>query len=172
MKEFNFPFAAEQGGACRSLVMVAQNTSQAMDKFVLWMLTASGAGLTYLLGKDMARIENFRVAGYIYLTAVCFAIVQRYLAMIVENGAKGFEHGEKTFKEGENVDFARYLLIYINSLPKLQQAFIAWIAVQMMNGDLVCAGRALYRLARWQLMIGSISCGLLLWAAKEALLKI
>jgi hypothetical protein len=172
MKEFNFPFATEQAGASRSLIMVAQNTSQGMDKFVLWVLTASGAGLTYLLGKDMARIENFRVAGYIYLAAVAVAIVQRYLAMIVENGVKGFEQGEKTFKEGETADFARYLIIYINSLPKLQQAFIAWVAVQMMNGDLVCAGRALYRLALWQLILGSLSCGLLLWAAKEALQRV
>lgn len=169
MKEFNFPFAAEQTGACRSLIMVAQNTSQGMDKFVLWMLTASGAGLTYLLGKDMAQIENFRAAGYIYLAAVAIAIIQRYLAMIVECGVKGFEQGEKTFKEGESVDFARYLMIYLNSIPKMQQVFIAWVAMQMMHGDLAVAGRALYRLALWQLYLGSLSCALLLWAAKVAL---
>lgn len=172
MKEFNFPFATEQTGASRSLVAVAQNTSQGMDKFVLWMLTASGAGLTYLLGKDMTRIESFRVAGYIYLAAVSIAIVQRYFAMIVENAAKGFEQGEKIFKEGESADFARFLIIYINSLPRIQQALIAWVAVQMMNGDLVCAGRVLYRLALWQLVLGSLSCGLLLWAAKEALQRV
>jgi squalene cyclase len=172
MKEFNFPVATEQTGACRSLIMTAQNSSQGMDKFVLWMLTAFGAGLTYLLGKDMARIDNFKVAGFIYLAAVLAAIVQRYLAMLVETGAKGFEQGEKIFKDGDNADFARYLVIYINSLPKLQQTAIAWIAVQMMNGDLVCAGRALYRIALWQIMIGSLGCGLLLWAAIEALQRV
>ncbi len=120
----------------------------------------------------MMRVESFKIAGFIYLAAVLVATVQRYLAMLVEVGAKGFEQGEKIFKEGDNVDFARFLLIYINSLPKLQQAAIAWVAVQMMNGDLVCAGRALYRLALWQIMIGSLSCSLLLWSAIEALQKV
>ena len=169
MKEFNFPCAAEQTQTCRSLIVAARNASQGMDKFVLWMITAFGAGLTYLLGKDMTRIESFKIAGFIYLAAVFVTIGQRYLAMLVEIGANAFEQGEKAHKEKDNSDLARFLVIYINSLPKLQQPTIAWVAVQMMNGDLVCAGRGLYRLALWQASIGSLSCGLLLWSAKEAL---
>lgn len=152
--------------------MAAQNVSRGMDKFVLWMLTAFGAGLTYLLGKDLARIDDFKVAGYIYLAAAFVAIGQRYLAMLVETAATGFEQGEKTFKEGSEVDFARFLIIYINSLPSLQRVAIAWAAVQVMNGDLVYAGRALYRFALWQVLLGTASCGLLLWSAANALQRI
>lgn len=172
MKEFNFPCVTEQVGTCRSLVMAARNASQGMDKFVLWMLTAFGAGLTYLLGSDMTRIGNFKTAGYIYLAAVLATLVQRYLAMLVESAYKGFKQGENIFKDGGAVDFARYLIIYINSLPKLQQPAIAWIADLMMNGDLVGWGRVLYRIALWQVLLGTLSCGLLLWAGIEALQRI
>jgi hypothetical protein len=172
MKQPDIPCAAEQAMTTNSLVMVAANVSEGMDKFVLWMITGFGAGLTYLLGKDLDRIANFKVAGYVYLAAIFFAISQRYLTMLVTASAKGFKEGEKLQKKYPDADFARFLIIYINSLPVLQQPFIAWIASQIVRGDLVSTGRALYRLALFQMLIGSLSCLLLLWTAKEALQRI
>lgn len=169
MKDLNIPYVSEQVVTCRSLVLAAEHSSQAMDKFVLWMLTAFGAGLTYLLGKDLSRVDNFKIAGFIYLSAVFVTILQRYLAMIIETGAKAFKAGEEIWKGNENADFARYLVIYINSVPLFQRTFIAWIGVQMMNGDIVSTGRVFYRMAMAQVYLGSLSCGLLLWSAKEAL---
>lgn len=169
MKEFNFPNGDEQILVCRSLVLVAKNTSSGMNKLTLWMLTAFAAGLTYLIGQDSTRFSSLKAAGLIYLAAAFVGFMQRWLAMLVANCAKVFKESEKLHDGSSSINVARFLIIYIDSLPGLQRTAAAWAATKLMKGDLVSTGRGLYRMVLWQSYFVTICGALVLWAAYVAL---
>ena len=172
MKEFSVPYAMEQMLACRSLVLVAKNTSDGVDKFVLWMLTAFGAGFTYLLGQQRIQFEHLKVAGLLYIAAALVGVVQRGAAMVVANSAKVFEEAERLTDKNTSIDLARFLIIYIDSLSGLKVGAAAWAANRLINGDLVSTGKSLLRLAYWQSAAGLVCAGMLVWAAYVALSNI
>lgn len=169
MREFESTYIAEKMLVCRSLVLVAKNTSSAIDKFTLWMLTAFAAGLTYLIGQDSARFSSLKGAGLIFLAAVLTGILQRWIALIVTNCGKVFKAAQKLVNPNTPIDLARFLIVYLDSLTGFQRAAIAWSAVQIIKGDWVSTGRALYKLTIFQAILATISFALLFQAAYVAL---
>jgi hypothetical protein len=169
MKEFSVPNATEQTLACRSLVLVAKNTSEAVDKFVLWMLTAFGAGFTYLLGQQRIQFEQLKIAGLMYVAAALVGVVQHGVATVVANTARVSEEAEKLTDKNVSVDLARFLIIYMDSLSGFSGAAAAWAANKIITGDLVSTGKMMLRIAYWQSVAGLLSAAILVCAACVAL---
>jgi hypothetical protein len=161
MSDFNIPYATEQFLAARIIVSSAKKVSTSMDKFLLWILTGSGAGLTYLLGQSTFTQPNLRIALGWYLSAFLVAIGERYLAMVVDVGATASQKAEKLTKSNTPIDIARFMLIYIKSTPALYRGAAAWGAKRVIEGDLTASARGLMRLMIVQCNVGFISIILL-----------
>lgn len=164
MKRIEAKFPVEQAVACKVLVAVAKNTSKRVDRFVLWILAAAGAALTYLFGQQKIPLHNLRMLLVIYLAAAVLAAVQRLLALIVTNAAKVFDEVSKYAEGKPNFDLARFLIIYIDSLPGVAGAAAAWSTTKILSGDLLSAGRLLRRLMAVQCLIAFAIFGLFLLA--------
>jgi hypothetical protein len=172
---FNIPNFPEQQLACHGLVVSAKNTSESMQKFVQWMLTGFGAGLTFLLG-NLDRIQphiafqHIKMAGTLFLWAAALGVCQRYLAMLIRTGTGAFLDSEKHV--AQNIDIARYFIIYISNLSPSVRCAGAWAAMNFLRGNITDTGKWLFFATYVQCFLGAALTLLLLWALGVIMLNI
>ena len=157
---FEIPNFAEQRLVTNSLVLVAKHTSASMDKLLVWVLTAFGAGLTYLIGQARSPLSNPQALWPFLASAAVAAVVSRYFATLVSVSTTLFQKAGKV-EAGAQVDIARFLQLYIASIPAIYSWAAAYGARQFMMGNLTATGKLQLRLMMLQSMFGLLTGGLL-----------
>ena len=114
-------FLAE-GAALRSLTVSTSNSSQSLDKFATWFLTAFGVGLTFLLTnyKDLEPlipVPQIKTAASLFECAVAFGVIQRYLAAIISGIAASARDGYELGKDLSEVDWDEFINAFRKALP-------------------------------------------------------
>lgn len=175
MSGFKIPYPVEQNVVCQGLVVATESTSSSMQSFVQWMLTGFGAGLTFLLGnadkiQSHVPFTSLQKAGVLFLWAVLFGILQRYLAMLIDAGTRSFKEAAKL--PSQNIDPAQFFIIYISSLPPSVRCAAAWAAKSILSGNLTATGQRLFMACYAQCVLGTISMVFLLWALAVVFLNI
>jgi hypothetical protein len=144
-----------EAAALKLLTSSASHASSSLDKFATWFLTAFGAGLTLLLTnyKDLEAlitIPQLKASASLFVCAVVFGVVQKYLAAIVTAVAAAAKDGEVIGKENPNIDFDHYIQAVRTALPFPIRFFANHLLKKIEKGEFLIAANLIHWLVLLQ----------------------
>jgi hypothetical protein len=156
-----------EAAALKILTSSASHASSSLDKFATWFLAAFGAALTTLLSnyKDLEAlitVAQIKASASLFICAVVFGVVQKYLAAIVTAVAAAAKDGEAIGKEVP-FDFDHLIQAVRTALPFPMRLIANSMFKKIEHGEFLIAGK----LMQWLVLLQ----GLMLLGQSEELVR-
>ena len=140
--------------AQRVLMVVSKNLSDSIAQFVHWTIGGFAAGFIYLLGQKALKVAAIEELGYLLMAVLIAGVIQRYIAMGVAAITKGVEEVETLNNPSNPTDAIQFLIVYIESLPRVVRWAAAMAANDVLEGNMMRISKAIFCATFLQSIIG------------------